>query len=470
MSSTRSWWVVAAIMGGLAVKTARLQAQSGINPDLIDEVVLLRHWVPANYPADALREKVSGDVLVRFVSDETGKVRSARAFEATDDRLAAAAVAAVMQWEVEPKQVDGRYVATGLDAFFEFDPNSRRKFKAGDTPPISALPRPSPTQPAEVGETPEGEYPTSLAKLRLNGRVGFRAVVTEAGKVKPTQILEATHVDFVLPAIESLRTWTFKPAMQGDLAVASESNGAVTFTALETKAAEVLELCKITRPDGTAPECAPAIVEACDAVWPWERLLAGEGGRVLVEFDVWETGQVKNVVVIDASAREFGAPAIAAMERWIFGPAMEDAGLFGFGAAPQKLERQRLRRTLDFVVPRRGADSSDPNGRLIDGWQAGEIGGAKGLDEKLTPIYRVAPRYPQELRVTGGPAGRAEVEFVIDREGRARLPRVVSATHEAFGWAAATAVSQWVFRSPRRGGAAVDVKVRIPFDFPAPKA
>lgn len=449
--------------------TGRLQAQGGVDPDLIDEVVLLRHWVPADYPADALKEKVGGDVLVRFVSDETGKVRSARALEAADDRLAAAAVAAVMQWEVEPKQEDGRYVATGLDAFFEFDPKNRRKFKAGDTPPISALPRPSPTQPAEAGETPEGEYPPSLAKLRLNGRVGFRAVVTEDGKVKPTQILGASHVDFVLPAIESLATWTFKPAMQGDLAVESESNGAVTFTALETKAAEVLELCKITRPDGTAPGSAPAVVEACDAVWPWERLLAGEGGRVLVEFDVLETGQVKGVVVIDASAPEFGAAAIAAMERWIFGPAMEEVGLFRFGAAPQSLERQRLRRTVDFVVPRRGADSSDPNGRLIDAWQAGEIASAKGLDEKLTPIYRVAPLYPSALRLPGGPAGRAEVEFVVDREGRARLPRVVSATHEAFGWAAATAVSQWVFRSPRRGGEPVDVKVRIPVDFAPPR-
>lgn len=470
MSSTRSWWVVAAIVGGLAITTGRLQAQSGTSSDLVDEVVLLRYWVPADYPADALKEKVSGDVLVRFVSDETGKVRSARAFEATDDRLAAAAVAAVMQWEVEPKQVDGRNVASGLDAFFEFDPKNRRKFKAGDTPPISALPRPSPTQPAEAGETPEGEYPPSLAKLRLNGRVAFHALVTEDGKVKPTQILGASHADFVIPAIESLGTWTFKPAMQGDLAVASESNGAVTFTALETNAAEVLELCKVTRPDGTAPESAPAVVEACDAIWPWERLLAGGGGRVVVEFDVLETGQVKNVVVIEASAREFGVAAIAAMERWIFGPAMGEVGLFQFGAAPQKLERQRLRRTLDFVVPRRGADSSDPNGRLIDAWEAGEIGGAKGLDDKLAPIYRVAPRYPQDLRSAGGPAGRAEVEFVIDREGRARLPRVVSATHEPFGWAAATAVSQWVFRSPRRSGEPVDVKVRIPFDFPAPKA
>jgi outer membrane biosynthesis protein TonB len=46
----------------------------------------------------------------------------------------------------------------------------------------------------------------------------------------------------------------------------------------------------------------------------------------------------------------------------------------------------------------------------------------------------------------------------------------VSATNAEFGWSAATAVSQWVFKAPLRGGQPVDVKVRIPFDFKSPAA
>jgi TonB family protein len=60
------------------------------------------------------------------------------------------------------------------------------------------------------------------------------------------------------------------------------------------------------------------------------------------------------------------------------------------------------------------------------------------------------------------------IDFVIDRDGRARLPQIISATSEEFGWAAATAVAQWVFRPPLRGGQPVDIKVRIPFSFKAP--
>ena len=48
------------------------------------------------------------------------------------------------------------------------------------------------------------------------------------------------------------------------------------------------------------------------------------------------------------------------------------------------------------------------------------------------------------------------------------LPRIVTATQPEFGWAAATAITQWVFKAPYRGGEPVDVKVRIPFRFVAP--
>jgi TonB family protein len=64
------------------------------------------------------------------------------------------------------------------------------------------------------------------------------------------------------------------------------------------------------------------------------------------------------------------------------------------------------------------------------------------------------------------------VEFVVDEDGRARLPRVVKATHESFGHAAASGVASWRFAPPTRGGRAVAVRAQVPFSFalapPAP--
>jgi TonB family protein len=61
------------------------------------------------------------------------------------------------------------------------------------------------------------------------------------------------------------------------------------------------------------------------------------------------------------------------------------------------------------------------------------------------------------------------IEVLVDEEGRARLPRVVSATDPAFGYAAVQAVSTWWFEPPRAAGKTVVARAQIPFRF-GPKA
>ena len=39
------------------------------------------------------------------------------------------------------------------------------------------------------------------------------------------------------------------------------------------------------------------------------------------------------------------------------------------------------------------------------------------------------------------------------------FPRIISATHVDFGWAAATAVLNWRYKSPMKNGAKVDTRV-----------
>jgi TonB family protein len=103
--------------------------------------------------------------------------------------------------------------------------------------------------------------------------------------------------------------------------------------------------------------------------------------------------------------------------------------------------------------------------RVVTEARQGLIESAKGLDGRLAPLYQVAPVYPAALRAGGGPGGRAEIAMVVSRDGRVRLPRIESASREEFGWAAATAVSEWVFAPPTRGGERVDVSVVVPFVF-----
>jgi TonB family protein len=247
--------------------------------------------------------------------------------------------------------------------------------------------------------------------------------------------------------------------MQGDLPAESQVEGDITFDATAKGPAEVLAANHITAPDGTPPAAQPELRVAADPVWPYDLLLKGEGGSADVTYTVSSDGQPGDVQVLSATKPEYGKALVAAVEESYFIRAMDS----GHAVAVA------LRQHAEFTaIPPDAKDDADPLARVLTAVRTNQVSSSQGLDEKVTPIYRVPPAYPGALRKAGRPAGGAVIDFIIDREGRAQLPQIVSATSEEFGWAAATAVAQWVFRPPLRGGQPVDIKVRIPFSFKSP--
>ncbi len=247
--------------------------------------------------------------------------------------------------------------------------------------------------------------------------------------------------------------------MQGDLPIEADIVGEIKFDSGERSAAEVLGANLITAQDGTSPPVPTRPLFVADPVTPYGPLIKGEAGSASVNFTVDTDGHTRDIAVQTATSPDYGHALAAAIEATIFSEPMD-------GQNPATLA---LRQHAEFpAVPSDAKDDADPIARLVAAIRAKQIGGSQGLDEALTPLYRKAPVYPDSLAKKGNPPGRAEIEFLIDRDGRARLPNIVSATDEAFGWSAATAVSQWVFKAPHRKGAPTDVRVRIPFEFKAP--
>jgi len=223
--------------------------------------------------------------------------------------------------------------------------------------------------------------------------------------------------------------------------------------------AEMLAANDLTAPDGQPPALQPEPATLLDPVWPFDEAMLGEGGWAVAEFTVSNRGAVTEVEIKEASAAPYGLALAAALHHGQFVPAVKDG----------RHEPVRLRWRATFAAVAPGAeDSKDPQQRVLQALRQGAIGGAKGLDEKLTPLFRVQPVYPPALLVQDRPPGTAEIECIIDRTGRVRLPRIVTASDEAFGWSAATALSAWVFKAPARAGVPVEVRVRIPFKFVPP--
>jgi TonB family protein len=315
----------------------------------------------------------------------------------------------------------------------------------------------APFTEAEATQMPDAEYPDSLSGRGLPGQVQLSWGVTAEGRVIQPRVVQASHPDFVLPALAALASWEFKPAHQGDLAVPTELSGAVDFAAPNLSRSEILKANELTAPDGSEPADEPVIRRAPDPVYPYDALIASVSGEATVQFTVTNRGRVEDLEVRSATRPEFGLALAAALATWQFEPANRDGQY-----VPVTLLKHQT-----FTAPTIGGDPPDPVATLVQAVRNHAVARATGLDEGLRPVYQVLPAYPTELRAAGNPAGEALLELTIARDGRVRLTRIVSATQSAFGWAAATAFSQWIFAPPRRHGQPVDTVVQAPVRFDA---
>jgi TonB family protein len=90
------------------------------------------------------------------------------------------------------------------------------------------------------------------------------------------------------------------------------------------------------------------------------------------------------------------------------------------------------------------------------------------LEEKPTRLQGKPPSYPGTLKQRQL-VGQTTVSFVIDTDGRVRVPVVMNAAHPEFGVAALEAVRQWRYSPVRHRGQAVLVEDAKTFTFGSPK-
>lgn len=190
-------------------------------------------------------------------------------------------------------------------------------------------------------------------------------------------------------------------------------------------------------------------------VYPYELLLAGGSGWVDARFVVDHRGRPFFASYEGASSPALVKAALAMVEATEFTPARKNKHAV---MAPVV---QRL------VFPGEQALDSDAK-RILSELRKESPGfmTLADLDQKPRAVKQDVPVYPRALR-DDGLTGQAEIEFIVDETGRVHFPRIVSATQEGFGWAAATAISQWRYEAPVKNGKPVAVRMTVPVLFDA---
>jgi TonB family protein len=282
-------------------------------------------------------------------------------------------------------------------------------------------------------------YPTSWAKYGADAVV-VSFTVDAAGQVKDPKIISTPSTQLEAPAKKAVLAWSFQPGSRSGKPAEFRLKAPVTFSVQSENLDD-----------------APKASRKITAVYPYDQLVKGQTGWGEVSFVVDYSGRAILAAPIAASDSAFAKSVTAMLEATEFAPAKK--GKRPVMASARSHELFNLELNLDPV-------SRDVLKELRK--EKSSICNVGDLDDRPKAVAQRSAVYPRSLK-TDGLTGEAEIEFIVDRDGRVLFPRIVSASHEDFGWAAATAVAQWKFNPPLRNGQRVDVRMSVPVIFDAQK-
>jgi TonB family protein len=401
--------------------------------------------VPPAYPMRNDKAPANDFVAAaRLQVDEKGAVTEVAPL--TDDKeLAQAMISAVQRWRFAPARKDGQPVAAEILVPVLFNPPQQNE--ATGT-----------VQPKVVKQVPP-IYPMGMRIANISGQVLVSFVVTVEGRVADAFVIRSTNDGFDDAALAAVRSWRFQPGeLQGRL-VNTRMQVPIIFTIEGEKLLKVRRPRKFPDdlPEALRFDVPPEINDLVLPYYPVEALEKRQNGRVRVGFVVNPQGSVSQSRIIgEPPSPEIAGAARAAVESFRFIPPAKD------GHPSHALLSIELE--FDHAGTRGHVPVSHDVFRALRLLSAPEkLPRLNQLDAVPKPRAQPAP-----IRPTALPADvRAEVliEFLIDRQGIARLPRIVQASHEAAGPAAALAISRWRYEPPRQAGQPVDVLARIPVVF-----
>ncbi len=311
------------------------------------------------------------------------------------------------------------------------------------------------TPPSVIKQSPP-VYPQEMSKSGLRGEVSVEFVINIEGNVEDAKVIESNNPGFNEAALEAIRKWKFKPAKMGDKPVKARMKQAIVFQLFGGQDAYTIE--KPKKPKGTPPnvyepDVSPKPRGVNLPVYPYELLRSRTKGSAEVRMIIDERGRIYEATVLKSTHPEFGLALAAAIQAYTFDPALKQGKPIA-SALQMKQEFEPY-----DSVDRDTRDLLDTEVRHPE-----DIVTAKTAAEVPKPLSRPGPAYPPDLD-RAGTSGRAVVEFLIDRDGRTRLPRIISATHPAFGYAAMQAIAAWQFEKPMSQGKSVVLRVRMPIEF-----
>ena len=305
---------------------------------------------------------------------------------------------------------------------------------------------------------PPPVFPASLVNSGAGGKVMVTFTVSEDGSVRDAVVTSSPQRQLNPYAIKAVGSWRFEPGTRNGQPATFRLRGQVEFSATPPPQTVKGDSPQAVNKETNKPyDVAPIVKRKPTPVYPYEMVMSGQSGSADAIFVVDYVGRPLFTTAGGTGNATLAKAAIAMVEASEYTPGRKGA------------QRVMSPTTEHFQFD--GEKSLNPEARRVLAElrkPTPAILSLTELDERPKVLQQVAPAYPRALK-DDGLTGQAEIEFVVSRNGEVLFPRIVSATHEDFGWAATVAVAQWRYQPPQKNGKNVEVRMRVPILFTAQK-
>lgn len=380
--------------------------------------------------------------------DGSGVPQRVRLEPPASDKLLPFVDAALKQWRFAPARKGGQPVAADIRLAFLFYP---------PTAPVAGN-----QKPPRITRQTAPEYPYEMRQSGLVGQVNLSFVVDRMGSVVNPVVTRSNNPAFDQPAITALLEWRFEPGTIDGRPVNTPMSVPIVFAFNDGSGEEAVSVTQPSRrqqaklPEEIRYDVAPKPRGFAQPVYPYALLREGKTGKTVVLFQISPEGKVVGLKIAEAAQPEFGLALAAAAGTYEFDPALKNGHPVATIARTEQdfttSQRDNVVASEDLALLRREKKKPET------------IVGANQLDAPLKPLSRKSPVFPVTL-ADRADHGEVMIEFLVDEAGRARLPRIISASDPAFGYAAVQAVAQWLFEPPRNGGKPAVARTRVPIEF-----
>jgi len=287
------------------------------------------------YPADAKAAHVQGAVVLHALISKAGTIENLTVVSGPP-MLQGSAMDAVKQWKYKPYLLNGQptEIDTTITVNYTFGDDGAAPPQAQNESPEADVAGVTPKRigtgvsPPLVIYQVNPEYSEQARAAKLNGIVTLTLWVDEHGNPTHVRVLRGVGMGLDEKAVEAVKQYKFKPAMEDGKPVLVELNVQVDFQIFDGPKAQMRPAD--FDPASAAPQQAaggvtrPVLIHQVFPEFTEQARKDKVSGIVTVNFLVDENGNPTHVRVMHGLGDGLDMEAIAAVKQYKFKPAMRD--------------------------------------------------------------------------------------------------------------------------------------------------